>query len=461
MKPRRARFTMTAFAASLLLTAPIAAACGTSPGSASGGGTQTLTVAYSNDLVFDTTALAADWVKEATAAFKAKYPKDKIVWEALPGNYQDVINKLSLLYRSPSTAPDVAEVPDTEVGLWASSGYLLSLNDYLNKASWWSDFPKPVQEDGEVNGVHWAVDEGENVASLLYNKTMLEKAGIKMPWQPTTWSDVIQTAKKVKAANPGVVAFWLNAGTSSGADGVRYGIQNFIDGTTTPTIQATGDKMVVNSPGLRAALTFYQQAFAAGIGPTTSEDFSPNAVTNTPTLMADGKVAIALTENWLPGAWTKTISAPYWPQAREVVGNAYLPTNYDGTRPAGVLSGWELDIYSKAANPQLAFDFINLVQGEKLAVDFADFCGYVPPETSYGSNPTYLAFAPFGKFYSSLLPYSVLTPLGANFPAWVQGIGEATGAFVQNPNTSVSKALSILSGYVSSAIGPSNVMTVP
>jgi multiple sugar transport system substrate-binding protein len=458
MKARRARLTIAALSA--LLTVPVAAGCGSS-GTASSGSTQTLTVAYSNDLVFDTTALAATWVKEATAAFKAEYPNAKIVWEAIPGNYQDVINKLSLLYRSPSTAPDVAEVPDTEVGLWGASGYLLSLNNYLNKASWWSDFPKPVQQDGEVNGVNYAVDEGENVASLLYNKTMLERAGIKMPWQPTTWSDVIETAKKVKAANPGVVALWLNAGTSSGADGVRYGIQNFIDGTTTPTIQAAGDKMVVDSPGIRAALGFYQQAFAAGVGPTTSEDFSPNAVTNTPTLMADGKVAIALTENWLPGAWTKTISAPYWPQAPQVIGNAYLPTNYDGSRPAGVLSGWELSIYSHAANPQLAFDFINMAQEEKLSVDFADFCGFVPPETSYGSDPTYLAFAPFGKFYSSLLPYSVLTPLGANFPAWVQGIGEATGALVQNPNTSVSQAESMLKSYVSSAIGSSNAVTIP
>src|ERR1035437_2539302 len=98
---------------------------------AGGASKSTITVAYPSVDAFDTGPLATKWWNQVKAEFSAKYPNVKVVYVPIPGSYQDVVNKLSLLYRSPSTAPDVAEMPSAQIGLWASSNYLLPMNKYL------------------------------------------------------------------------------------------------------------------------------------------------------------------------------------------------------------------------------------------------------------------------------------------------------------------------------------------
>jgi multiple sugar transport system substrate-binding protein len=176
----------------------------------------TITVAYPSVYAFDTGPLATKWWNQVKAEFSAKYPNVKVAYVPIPGSYQDVVNKLSLLYRSPSTAPDVAEMPSAQIGLWASSNFLLPMNKYLGSTTWWPNFPKVIQSEGTFLGKVYAVNAGENDSALMYNKTMFKKAGIPVPWKPTSWADILSAAQKIKKALPGVTPLWLNAGTGSG-----------------------------------------------------------------------------------------------------------------------------------------------------------------------------------------------------------------------------------------------------
>jgi multiple sugar transport system substrate-binding protein len=426
-------------------------------------GPYTLKVAFSSNYEFDTPDLTTQWWNEVTAAYKAQHPNATIQFIPIPGNYVDIVTKLSLLYRSPSTAPDIAEIPNELVSAFAQAGYLQSLNGYVTKTAWWSDIPPVVQNEDSYQGNVYAVSHGENTNALLYRQDMFQKAGISMPWQPKTWQDILDAATKVKAAVPGVWPLWLNAGTSEGANDEAKGINNFIAGTKDPTIQdPTNGKFVVDSPGIRDALSFYQQAFSQGLTPPVSVLFGSSAVTDPTNKFPDGKVAIAVATNFYGGQWSKFVAAPYWADAPKLMGMAYLPSNYDPSLPASTLGGLGIAVSSSTKYPQAAFDFIDAAQSEKNIIDAANWGGWIPPEKSDWTDSAYTDFAPpFNEFFATVLPYAQPAPASADYAVWAQGMGTATGAIAQNPSTTVDEAVKMLVDYVTSQLGADKVETRP
>jgi multiple sugar transport system substrate-binding protein len=442
---------------SLAATAGIAACGGASSGkssvSPSSGKAKVIKVAYGSTYVFDTAGLTTKWWNQVAKQFEAQNPGIKVQLVPIPGSYNDIVNKLSLLYRSPSTAPDVAEIPTGQIGLWQSSGYLRPLDSFLPSSTWWSKFPKVVQSEGQFSGHTYAVDQGENDSALLYNKTMFQKAGLPVPWKPKNWDDILAAARKLKTALPGVVPLWLNAGSGSGANGLLQGINNFINGTSTPKIQ-DGSKWVVDSPGIRASLTFMKSVYSGGLGASETALFSPNAVTTPLTLFAQGKLAMAVGSNYYTGNWTKFIGAPYWAQAAKTMAVTPIPTQTGGGI-ASTLGGWDYAISAHSGNPDAAFKLINVMENQQNSIDAANWAGWVTPNKDYWNAPAFTKFAPYQQLFAQILAHATLTPSSSDYSIWVQGMGNATGQLVQNPGTSVSAAVNTLSSYVSNQLNGS------
>jgi len=422
----------------------------------------TITIAFSPSYVFDTTGLASQFYNQVKKQFEQEHPGVTVQFVPVPGSYNDIISKLSLMYRNTANAPDVAEMPSGQIGLFASSGYLAPLNTYLKTTSWWKNFPAVVQSEGTFSGTTYAVDQGENVSAMLYNVKMFKKAGIALPWKPKTMADVLTAAKKIKAAIPNVAPLWLEGSTGSGAGGALQGVNNLIVGTTTPTIyDATNKKWVVDSPGIRQALLFYTQVYGAHLGASATDLFSPNALTVPLTLFQQGKLAMAVGSNFYTGNWTKFISAPYWAQAASTMAVTPIPTwSGQGTGVASTLGGWDFAVAAASKHKTLAFQLINLMENEKFSIDSANWAGFVSPSKSYWNLPSYTNFAPAQKLFAQILPSATLTPTGADYSVWVQGMGEATGAIIQNPSTTVNQAVNILKNYVTQQLGASNVETI-
>ena len=148
-------------------------------------------------------------------------------------------------------------------------------------------------------------------------------------------------AQKVHKSDPKVYALWAAAGVGAGPTNVLQGIGNLIDGSTNPEmIDPKTGKWVVNSPGLKATLQFYQEVYADGLGAPTSQLFPSDSVGQPPLLMQQGKLAIAIGSNWYTGDWLPGAGAP-WPQAAADVGVAPIPTE-NGQAPgsATTIGGW-------------------------------------------------------------------------------------------------------------------------
>ncbi len=459
---KRARLTRV-IAASAFVAASVTAGVTASMSSAGASAKVTISVAYAHDTTFDTGALATKWWGALKTAFQAKYPNVTLKLDPIAGGEPDFLTKLALQFKQ-SNPPDVVQFPSTEIALYQSSGYLMGLKSYLAGmgASWFSQFPTVIQNEGKIGSQVYAVSCGENNNGLYYDKSVLEKAGIKLPWQPKTWADIITAAKAIKAKEPKVIPLWVDAGTSAGPNGAGYGILNLLAGSDTPTIQTSSGKMVVSSKGLLETLNFYHTVFADKLGAPTSQLFSENNAPNIPSAdFANGTLGIAVAANFIGGNWTKQVSFPYWKSAGMDMGIAGLP-KINGGGYASTLSGWDFGISSKTKSATAAEELINMMQDSTNMIEAANWAGWVPPVKTYWSNPLYANFdAPFAKEFGQLLPWSSELPSSNNYNVWVQAIEQASGTLAQTPTTSGQSAMTTMKNYVTNQLGSGSVVSLP
>lgn len=449
--------------AALVLIASVACSS-SSNSSSSSGGKVTLTVAYGSTWVFMSPTLAVKWWHTVGSEFEKQHPNVTVKWIPIPGNYNDLVNKLNLLFRNPSTSPDVAELPSPNLGGWESSGALLPIDSYLKTSSWFAHFPKAVQAEGLYKGKEYYVNHFEATDALLYNIPDFKKAGIPVPWRPKTWADILAACAKIKAAVPGVAPFFVIGAQASGAEGILLGSGNLLAGSSDPTIfDKSTNKWVVDSKGIRQTLSFFRSLGTGGYNPPVSVLLNPLAINNAPAQMAQGKMAIAVAPNFWGESYAKLVSAPYYPQASKVLGFAPLPTsNGQGPGIASTLGGWGLAIGAHTAHPSLAWDFINVAQQRVNMIDVSNWGGGVPPDTQYFSDPLYANFAPpFQAEFAKIEPYGQEAPTTIDYNVWAQGFNAATQALQQNPNETVAQAVNAMKTLITNQLGASLVETRP
>jgi multiple sugar transport system substrate-binding protein len=423
----------------------------------------TLKVAYASDFEPATPDLGKAWWMDVIAQFQAMHPNVKVELEPMPGGFSDSENKIALLFRSKDTSPDVVALADLNLGQWAATGYLLPMEKYLANAPWWAEFNPQLKAAETIDGKVYAVSQGVNVYGLLYDKTLFAKAGIATPWEPKTWADVLDAAKKLKPLAPAVSPLWIQTGTSQGTFGVFAGPGDFLAGSSDNTIFTKDGKWVVDSKGIREVIAFYKEAALAGVLPPSSQILDTMAEAVPPVDMPKHKIGIALAGNWFTDLWTKALSSPYWPEAPQDIGVTPLPT-VNGAPPgvASMIGGWTLAIGSASKNPDLAWELINLAQSRKnmLSMDIA--VALVPPLPSVAKDPEFLNVAPpFRAVFAKIADTSQIAPLDPNYSVWAQGFLTGTQAVIVDPNSSVDDAVAKMKDYVSNQLGPDAVVTLP
>ncbi len=458
-----AKKTVVAVAGALTL---LAASCGAASSSSSGGGSKTLTVLYSNNYVFNSDALATKWWSGIAKQWAKKYPKVHLKLLGTGGTDTDEMNKAAVLFRSPSQTPDVIQLPTTYVGEFSGSGYLAPLNAHLgaNAPKFWKNMPAGVQQMSTIGGKVYAVNAGNNDSGILYNKTIFAKAGIKVPWTPHSWADILSAAAKIKASEPSVYPMWLAAGVEAGPTNVLQGSGNLIYGSTNPTMYDTKTgKWVVNSPGLRATLQFYKTSFGHGYNAPTSQLFRTDSVGQPPLLMKQGKLAMAIGSNWYPTVWAQSNSAAPWPTAPKDVGVAPVPTETgQGAGAASTLGGWAFAETKASGNPTAAWNFIQLAEQDQNQLNTAIWSGFVPPDQTVGQLKEFVNYAPpFQAAFNTYAKYGKSLPNATSFSVYARAMNTVTGDFAQNPNMSVAAALSSMKSLITQQLGNNSVETQP
>jgi len=445
----RRTFTIAALAA---LTLTGATACSSDDG---GSDAKTITVAYQKFGAF--IQLDAQMQKVKTE-YENAHPGFTVKLVPIEAAENDYYTKLSLMNRSPSTAPDVLYEDTFLVNTDIQAGFLAPLDEYLAKWPDWSQFTDASKTAAKaLDGKTYGVPMGTDTRALWYNKELFAKAGLPVPWQPKTWDDVLAAARTVKAKLPGVIPLNVYSGKGAGEGATMQGLEMLLYGTEDTLYDDATGKWVGASRGFLDSLTFIKTIFGEKLAPDQQDALNPNFGTSVSNeLLPGGKLAIDLDGSWLSGTWLPTGAKP-WPQWNTVLGQAPMPTQR-GQAPGStsMSGGWVLSVGANAKDKQAAFDYVSLSLNKENTLAYDVAASQIAERADVAADPRYLTANPTLKFFTDLVQVTHFRPAYADYPHVSDAIQVAMEA-VMTGQLTPEKAVAAYTDQVKAAVGPDKV----
>jgi len=273
---------------------------------------------------------------------------------------------------SAGDVPDVMEMPDTWLSLYANNGMLESLEPYLAKWEHTKGLSERTLELGrDVKNTAYMLPYGFYLRAMFYNKKLLEQAGVKEP--PKTLDEFADASKKV-AALPGKYGYCLRGGPGGLNGWVMFGASmagsnEFFtkDGAST-----------FDSPGWVKGLTYVIDLYKNGLAPKDSVNWGFNEIVagfysgTCAFLDQDPDALIAIAQRMKP----------------EDFGVMTMPKGPDGkTFPTIGFAGWS--IMSASANKDLSWKLVETLEGPEGNIEWNKKTGALPVHKSAEKDPFY------------------------------------------------------------------------
>jgi multiple sugar transport system substrate-binding protein len=419
-------------------------------------GTRTITVAYQKTSAFHQ---LDDLLQKVKPEFEKANPGVTVKLEPIEAEEDQYYTKLALMNGSKSTAPDVIYEDTFQVMSDAAAGYLLPIDQYVNKWSDWPQFVDAAKKAGDgVDGKTYGVSMGTDTRGIYYNKKLFKKAGLPTDWQPKSWQDIITAAEAIKKNDPGVTPLNIYGGKAGGEQTTMQGFEMLYYGTSkgADLYDPSSKKWLTSSPGFEQSLAFYQKIYQEKLGTSLDVALDANAGTKVATeLMPQGKLAMDIDGSWQPGGW---ISGPNkWAGWDKTLGFAKMPT-MDGSDPGytSMSGGWLLSVGAHTQSPQTAFDFIAMALNKKNSLTYDTTESQIAVRKDVAADPKYLNYNPSFKFFSSLVPYTHFRPATPDYSQISSDIQAAVESVITGQASPASAAKTYDSG-LQRIVGPSNV----
>ncbi|MFI5910890.1 extracellular solute-binding protein [Dactylosporangium sp. NPDC051541] len=390
-------------------------ATATGCGSSSGDDAKTITVAYQK---FGAFIQLDDQLKRVKGEYEAAHPGYTVKLLPIEATENDYYTKLSLMNRSPKTAPDVLYEDTFLVNTDIAAGFLAPLDAELAGWADWGQFSDAAKSAAKaLDGKTYGVPMGTDTRALYYNKDLFKQAGLPVPWAPKSWDDILATTRTLKAKLPGVIPMNVYSGKAAGEGATMQGFEMLLYGTKHTLYDESSKQWVVASPGFNDSLGFIKTIFSERLAPQPQDALDPNWGTRVSTeLMPTGKVAINLDGSWLSSTWLDTGSKP-WPQWSTVLGQAAMPTQH-GEAPGttSMSGGWVLSVGAHTKDKRASFDFVTtmLNKDNTLAYDIA--AQQIAERADVAADPKYQSANPALGFFTDLVKVTHFRPAYPDYP---------------------------------------------
>ena len=303
---------------------------------------------------------------------------------------------------------DIVTIGAYEVPQWGANGWLTDLTAGLSDDAYdVGDILPPVKDALSVDGKQYAVPFYGESSILMYNKEILDAAGVKMPNNPT-WQQVAAAAKKVNNADHAGICLRGKPGWGDLFAPLTTVVQTF--GGTWYDMDWNAK---VNAPEFVQAVTFYKDLLASA-GQKDPVSYSFNECL---TALKTGKVAM-----WYDASVAASMLEADDSPVKGKMGYAHAPVVK--TKEAGWLWSWNLAVPANTQNKEAAVKFIKWATSKEYHQLVGSKLGWslVPPgaRTSTYSIPEYkeaaAAYAPI-----TLEVMSAVNPKqpGVNPQPWV------------------------------------------
>ncbi|NOX73785.1 MAG: extracellular solute-binding protein [Alphaproteobacteria bacterium] len=170
----------------------------------------------------------------------------------------------------------------------------------------WSHISQGSQDLMAYNGKNYGIALGTDTRMIFVRKDMFAKAGIDADsWQPKSWEDILDAARKIKAAIPGSAPLQLDAGVNMGEATTMQGYWMAILGTGEGLLNKDG-KWIVESQGILDVLNLYKTIYVDEALGDQRAQLLGDGRNRTFANFRDGKTAMLVEGDW----FYRSVTAP-------------------------------------------------------------------------------------------------------------------------------------------------------
>ncbi|MDQ0257063.1 ABC-type glycerol-3-phosphate transport system substrate-binding protein [Evansella vedderi] len=341
--------------------------------------------------------------EELVSAFEATYPHIKINMKSMHwANEYELRLRTELITGNP---PDIMAIDSPNLSLYANSGLLLSLDQYMREEGNIEDIPDRILNGMSFNGELFLVPIVESSIALFYNKHLFDEAAIpypsKNPNNPLTWEEVLEIAKMI--SNPEQDVYGIDPAQGFGeGEGAAYFKMPILWQFGADIINPNGETAdgYLNSKEALEALQFYQDLYQ--LHQVATPELPPAPLENNQLGMT------------VLGSWhLSELERDHDFKLGEDFGVAPLPMEKYQVTPNG---GWALGISSDTKNPYEAWQFVNFATGFEGSKRFVEITGDLPVRYSVANEFPELQEYPKNIFVQQLQNNSRNRPITPAYP---------------------------------------------
>lgn len=304
-------------------------------------------------------------VNDAIAEFTATRPKVKVEISYIPTDAGPRAEKMKGAFNDPNSAPDVVEFGNTDLFGYVAAGGLADITGDLQSWDEGRELPQDLRDTTVVNGVTYGVPWWLGVRSLYYRTDVFTELGLK---PPTTYAELVEAAKKVRAAKPDMFGIAVGGKYTFGALPFVWSA-----GGDLAAQQGGAYKSAIDSPQSQAGVKAYTDLFTKDICP--AEQCADLTGGKTVEAFAAGKAGMAI----LPNSSRSAVEAG---AAKGKYGVVPLPGQTAGSIAPAFSGGNDLGVMKSTQHRSLAVDFVKVLAGKKFQLAMFEAMGNLPTLTS-------------------------------------------------------------------------------
>jgi multiple sugar transport system substrate-binding protein len=268
--------------------------------------------------------------------------------------------------------PDIAEMPDKWLSLFAGTGRLVDLSPYLKT---WANTkklaPRMLDAGRSFQGKPYTLPYGFYLRALFYNKKLFAAKNLK---PPQTFAEFQTAAKLLSDPAKNQYGYCLR-----GARGVWDSAYHFISGQTGSAkwFDAQG-KSVLTSPEAVKGLDYFANLYKSGSAPKASVNWGFNDIVSG---FYSGNCAMLDQDPDALGDINKKMDASEF-------GVVPMPTGPKGLAyPKVGFAGWS--IFQASANKDAAWKLTSYLESPAVNLKWAKFFGIIPAYSEAQNDPVY------------------------------------------------------------------------
>ncbi|WP_225823646.1 extracellular solute-binding protein [Streptomyces naphthomycinicus] len=307
--------------------------------------------------------------------------------------------RIKAAFNDPKSAPDVIEYGNTDTAGYVKDGGLADVTKDFNAWSEAKDTDPTARQSVTVDGKVYGAPYFVGVRALYYRTDVLRELGLRVP---KSQAELISTAKKIRAAKPGLYGLAVGGAYT-------YGAMPFIwaNGGELATGRSGSYASAIDSPDARKGIKAYTSLFGDDNCPAAK--CAVMGGNDTVTAFASGKAAMAIGGDFSHAAV----------EAGKVKGT-YAVVPLPGVKPGSIApafaGGNNIGVLKSTSHRTLAVDLMKRLASKKTQGELFDAMGFLPTFTDVRQQAA--AREPFVKpFVETLAAGTEFVPAS---PAWAQ-----------------------------------------